>query len=87
MGATGRELGLQEGLETVERDTAAVTGGGEQGFQVGVAVVAHGLAVQSQAAGDLAERVADGDHAVDLHVPVKDALDDQRRGRAGICTG
>lgn len=25
--------------------------------------------------------VANGDHAVDLHVPVKDALDDQRRGQ------
>lgn len=45
--------------------------------------MAHGLAVQAQAAGDLPDRVADIDHAVDLHVPLQDTLDDQRR-RQGI---
>ncbi|MER5347804.1 hypothetical protein ABT030_47650 [Streptomyces mirabilis] len=79
------ELGLQIWLEPVEGYVPAVAGGREQDVEAGVAVAAHGLAVQPEAAGDLAERVADVDHPIDLLVAPYDPVHDQGRRQGLLC--
>lgn len=86
VGATGDELGLQVWLELVRGYVPAVAGGDEEGVEVGVAVAADGLAVDVEAAGDLADRVADPDHVVDFFVASPDAVHNQR-GRQEIQGG
>lgn len=62
-----------------------VAGGCEQDVEAGVSVAAHDPAVQPEAAGDLAQRVADVDHPVDLLVVPYDPVHDQGRRLGLLC--
>ncbi|MFF3699018.1 hypothetical protein [Streptomyces sp. NPDC002221] len=80
------EAGVQVCLERLQDAAgAAVAGGGQHLVEVGVAVTAHGLAVEVQTAGDGADRPAFLQQAVDVLIAVTGAFDDlgagQFRGR------
>ena len=53
---------------------AAILGAVEEVVEAGVAVAADRLAIRTEAASDVAERVAGGDHARDFGVVVENAL-------------
>lgn len=74
---------LQVRLECIQLLGAAVSGAVEEVVEAGVAVAADRLSVEAEAARDVAERVASGDHVRDFGVVVENALDDAR-GRQGV---